>query len=68
VTPSSVDLAKHDVERADDRRNVGKHVAAAQEVHGFQMGERRGADLALVRPVGSIRDQIDPELALLDRA
>ena len=30
---SSIDLPEHDVKRADDRRNVCKHVAAAQEVH-----------------------------------
>jgi hypothetical protein len=30
---SSIDLPEYDVERADDRRDVGKHVPAAQEVH-----------------------------------
>jgi hypothetical protein len=30
---SSIDLPEHDVERADDRRDVCQHVAAAQEVH-----------------------------------
>jgi hypothetical protein len=35
----SIDLSEHDVERADDCRDVGKHVAAAQEVHRLQMGE-----------------------------
>jgi hypothetical protein len=30
---SSIDLPEHDVKRADDRRDVCKHVAAAQEVH-----------------------------------
>ena len=30
---SSIDLPEHDVERAEDRRDVGKHVPAAQEVH-----------------------------------
>ena len=27
--PSAIDLSEHDVERADDRRDVGKHVPAA---------------------------------------
>jgi hypothetical protein len=29
----SIDLPEHDVERADDRRDIGKHVPATQEVH-----------------------------------
>ena len=29
----SIDLPEHDIERANDRRDVCKHVAAAQEVH-----------------------------------
>nr|WP_245520353.1 hypothetical protein [Phyllobacterium brassicacearum] len=37
--PSSVYLPKHDVERADDRRDVAQHLAAAQKVHCLQMGE-----------------------------
>src|SRR5260370_40903683 len=67
--PLAVDLAEHDVERADDRRNVGQHVSAREEIHGLQMGKRGRADLALVRSVGAVGDEIDPELALrrLDR-
>ena len=34
---SSID--EHDIERADDRRDIGKHVPAAQEVHRLKMGE-----------------------------
>jgi hypothetical protein len=30
----SVDLPEHDIERADDRGNVGQHVATGEEVHG----------------------------------
>src|SRR5215510_6306177 len=67
--PSSVHLAEHDVDRAEDGRDVGQHVAAAEEVHGGEMGEAGRADLALVRPVGAVGDEIDAELALgrLDR-
>jgi hypothetical protein len=36
---SAIDLAEYDVERADDRRDIGKHVPSAQEVHRLQMGE-----------------------------
>ena len=50
-------------------RDVGQHVAAAQEIHGLQMGEARRADLAFVGLVGAVGDEIDAELALgrLDR-
>ena len=30
---SSIDLPEYDVERADDRRDIGEHVPAAQEIH-----------------------------------
>src|SRR5258705_12638757 len=66
---SSIDLSKHDVERAEDGRDVGEQMAAADEIHRLQMGKARRADLALVGLVGAVGDQIDAELALrrLDR-
>ena len=53
----------------EDRRHVGQHVAAADEVHRLQVREARRADLALVGLVGAVGDEIDAELALrrLDR-
>ena len=36
---SAIDLPEHDVERADDRRDIGQHMPAAQEIHCLQMGE-----------------------------
>jgi hypothetical protein len=30
---SSINLAEHDVERAEDRRDIGEHVAAGEEIH-----------------------------------
>ena len=35
--PSSVDLAEHDVDRAEDGGDVGQHVAAADQVHRLQV-------------------------------
>src|SRR5258707_2237137 len=66
---SAIDLPEHDVDRADDRRDIGQHVPPAQEIHRLQMRERRRPDLALVGPVGAVRHQVDAELALgcLDR-
>ncbi len=37
---SAIDLPEHDVERADDRRDIGQHMPAAQEIHRLQMGMR----------------------------
>src|SRR2546430_14443959 len=34
---SAIDLPEHDVERADDRRDIGQHMPAAQEIHRLQM-------------------------------
>jgi ATP-dependent protease Clp ATPase subunit len=36
---SAIDLPEHDVKRANDCRDVGKHMPAAQEVHCLEMGE-----------------------------
>jgi hypothetical protein len=52
---SAIDLPEHDVERADDRRDISQHMPAAQEIHRLQMGKRRRPDLALVGPVGAVR-------------
>src|SRR6266446_192466 len=59
---SAIDLPEHDVERADDRHDIGQHMPAAQEIHRLQMRERRRPDLALVGPVGAVRHQVDAEL------
>jgi hypothetical protein len=36
---SAIDLPEHDVKRANECRDVGKHMPAAQEVHCLEMGE-----------------------------
>jgi hypothetical protein len=35
----AIDLPEHDVERADDRRDISQHMPATQEIHRLQMGE-----------------------------
>src|SRR6516162_7829124 len=44
---SAIDLAEHDIERAEDRGDVRKHVAEGEIVHRLQMRKGRRADLAL---------------------
>ena len=61
---SPVDFPEHNIERAEDRRDVGQHVATAQEIHRLEVRERRRANFAFVRPVGAVGHQIDPELTL----
>src|SRR3954468_14472428 len=60
---SPIDLSEHDIERAEDGRDVGQQMAFADVMHCLQMGKARRADLALVRLVGAISDQEDAELA-----
>src|SRR5215471_8445579 len=36
---SAVDLAEHNIERTEDRADVGQHVPVGQEVHRLQMGK-----------------------------
>src|SRR5207244_6757731 len=59
--PSPIDLSEHDVERAQDRRDVGEQMATADVIHRLQMRKARRADLAFVRLVGAVRDQVDAE-------
>src|SRR5207244_11078176 len=61
---SSIDLAEHDVHRADDRDNIGEHMAAAHEICRLQKSKTRRSDLATVRPIGAIGNEVDAELAL----
>ena len=42
----TIDLAEYDVERPENGRHVGQHVAAVHEVHGLQVRKTRCADLA----------------------
>src|SRR4029453_12109974 len=66
---SSVDLAEHDVLRADDRNRVGDHVASRHLVERLQVRKAGRPYLQPVRLVGAVRNQIDAEFALwmLDR-
>src|SRR3546814_15633539 len=64
VGRSPVALPKHHIDRADDRGRIRKHVALRHHVHRLQMRKRRRADLAAVRLVGAVADQIDAEFAL----
>src|SRR3546814_12262334 len=61
---SSVDLAEDDVERADQSRHVGQHVATAEEIHGREMCIGRDADLDANGLVGAGGHPIDAGIAL----
>src|SRR6202171_1420683 len=67
---SPIDLSEHDIERAQDGRDVGQQMALADEIHRLQMRKTWRADLAFVGLVGAVGDQVDAELALrrLDRS
>src|ERR1039457_28316 len=66
---SPVDLTEHDIERAENGRHVRQQMTPADEIHRLQMRKTGRANLAFVRLVAAIGDQIDAELALrrLDR-
>ena len=61
---SPIDLSEYDVERAQNGGDVGQQVAPADVIHRLQMGKSRRADLAFVRLVAAVGDEIHPELAL----
>ncbi len=61
----SVDLAEHDVQRAQDGgRRPASHMPAIHIVHRLEMRETGRADLAAIGLVGAVGDEIDAELAL----
>src|SRR6266540_1150975 len=66
---SSVDLPEDDVLGADDRDDVGDHVAARHLVERPEVGESRGTEFQTIRLVRAVRDDVDAELTLgmLDR-
>ena len=64
--PSSlaVDLAEHDILCPDDGHDIREHVALAHEVQRLQVRKARGLDLATVRLVAAVRDEVHAELPL----
>ena len=60
----SVDLSKHQVHGTDDSNGVRQELVTHHEVCAGQMGKSRSADLALIRPVAAVRDEVDTHLAL----
>src|SRR5580704_6802231 len=60
---SPVDLAEHNVERAEDRADVCQHVLAAQKIHRLKMRKAGRAKFDAVRLVRAVGHQINAELA-----
>src|SRR3546814_3538056 len=61
---STIDFAKHDVQRTKNRCNIGKHMPPRHHVHCLQMRKTRWPELAAIGLVGAVRYQIDAEFAL----
>src|SRR3982750_728811 len=59
---SAVYFSEHDVERTQDGRYVGEKVPFAQMMHRLEMRKTWRTDLALVRHICAVGDEIDPEL------
>src|SRR5438093_3247102 len=51
---SPIDLAEHDIERAENGRNVSQQMVFADEIHRLQMRKAGRADFAFVRLVGTV--------------
>src|SRR5439155_6887841 len=60
---SSVDLPEDNILRADDRDDVGDHVAARHLVERREVRESGGAELQPIRLVRAVRDDVDAEFA-----
>src|SRR3546814_17126532 len=65
ISDWSSDVCSSDlIDCGEDRGRVRQHVALRHEIHRLQMAERGGAQLAAIRLVAAVGDQIDAELAL----
>src|SRR5437879_10082077 len=62
--PLPIALAHNDVVRAEDRHDVGDHVASGHIVEGAHMNEGRGANLQTVGLPSAVADDVEPQLAL----
>ena len=60
----AIDFPEHDIDRSQYCRDIGQHMASAEEIHGLQMRKARRPDLAAIWAIGAVGDEIDAELAL----
>src|SRR5207247_8513442 len=57
-------LAHDDIVRAEDRHDVGDHVASGHEIERTHMNEGRGANLQAVGLPSAVAHDVEPQLAL----
>src|SRR5437879_12966841 len=57
-------LAHDDIVRAEDRHDIGDHVASGHVSERAHMNEGRGANLQAVGLPSSVADDVEPQLAL----
>src|SRR5207245_10477914 len=57
-------LAHDDIVRAEDRHDVGNHVASGHEIERTHMNEGRGANLQAVGLPSAVAHDVEPQLAL----
>jgi len=55
----TIDLTEHNIHGSDHGDNIGNEVTLGHEIQSSQVGETRGTDLAAVRTVAAIRDQVN---------
>src|SRR5437879_11765619 len=60
-------LAHDDIVRAEDRHDVGNHVASGHEIERTHMNEGRGANLQAVGLPSAVAHDVEPRLALVAR-
>uniref|UniRef100_A0A182TXL0 Uncharacterized protein n=1 Tax=Anopheles melas TaxID=34690 RepID=A0A182TXL0_9DIPT len=61
---TAINLAKHDIQRADNGHHIRQHVMPSNLVQRCQMGKPGRLNLAPIRLTGPVRHQIHTELTL----
>lgn len=54
----TIDLTEHNIHGSDHGDNIGNKVTLSHEIQSSQVGETGGTDLAAVRTVASVRNQV----------
>lgn len=54
----TIDLTEHNIHSTDHSNNIGNKVTLGHEIQSSQVGETGGTDLAAVRTVASVRNQV----------
>jgi hypothetical protein len=64
ISPLPINLTKHQIHRTNHRHSIGQQMALGNSIETTQVSEARSANVAPVRTLATITDDVDTHLAL----